>query len=83
MVERVKQLTDSMEESLVITSKLSSVLNDMVTKEEFDFSYTDPDELAGVIGSYMQSFAMFIKVMDDLLVKDKSITQIDQIFEAT
>lgn len=82
-VERVKQLTDSMEESLVITSKLAETLLDVsYSDEDGDVLALNDEELSSTIGTYMYQFGMFIKIMDDLLVKNKMITQIDQIFEA-
>ena len=80
-VDRVIKLENVTQDSMVIMSKLNSIFSPEYFDQEF---YDDTDhqiEMARLIEIYLVSFVNFIQLLDDVLIKGKQISKIQNIID--
>jgi hypothetical protein len=83
LVERNKLLTDPSEESLVIYSRIGELYAASYVEEDLDEGMIQEQELAVMIEKYFIGFNRFLQALDDLLVKRKKISAIDQLYNVS
>ena len=71
-------------ESLVVYSKVSDTFDNLISEIQFNeenIISIDSQKIEEEISYYLSNFALFIKVLDALLVKDLSINKIEQLIK--